>query len=80
MEVDSNHRSNLQQIYSLSPLATRESIHTTKYFLAMKNCSIDSGVLQDFLSAELKNLFECTAFFFRDCYILPPLTEKIYML
>ena len=24
---DSNHRSNLQQIYSLSPLATRESIH-----------------------------------------------------
>ena len=27
MGVDSNHRSNLQQIYSLSPLATRESIH-----------------------------------------------------
>ena len=27
MEVDSNHRSNMQQIYSLSPLATRESIH-----------------------------------------------------
>ena len=27
MEVDSNHRSNLQQIYSLSPLATRESTH-----------------------------------------------------
>ena len=27
MEVDSNHRSKLQQIYSLSPLATRESIH-----------------------------------------------------
>ena len=27
MEVDSNHRSNLQQIYSLSPLATREPIH-----------------------------------------------------
>ena len=26
MEVDSNHRSNMQQIYSLSPLATRESI------------------------------------------------------
>ena len=26
-EVDSNHRSNLQQIYSLSPLATRESAH-----------------------------------------------------
>ena len=29
-EVDSNHRSNLQQIYSLSPLATRESIHILK--------------------------------------------------
>ena len=27
MEVDSNHRSKLQQIYSLSPLATRDSIH-----------------------------------------------------
>ena len=27
MEVDSNHRSNLQQIYSLSPLATREIPH-----------------------------------------------------
>ena len=27
MEVDSNHRSNLQQIYSLSPLATRETAH-----------------------------------------------------
>ena len=26
-EVDSNHRSNLQQIYSLPPLATRESTH-----------------------------------------------------
>ena len=26
-EVDSNHRSKLQQIYSLSPLATRESTH-----------------------------------------------------
>ncbi len=26
MGVDSNHRSNLQQIYSLSPLATREPI------------------------------------------------------
>ena len=25
--MDSNHRSNLQQIYSLSPLATRESTH-----------------------------------------------------
>ena len=30
-EVDSNHRSNLQQIYSLSPLATRESTHYTLF-------------------------------------------------
>ena len=35
MEVDSNHRSNLQQIYSLSPLATRESIHAEHYALTM---------------------------------------------
>ena len=27
--MDSNHRSNLQQIYSLSPLATRESTHSS---------------------------------------------------
>ena len=27
-EVDSNHRSKMQQIYSLSPLASRESVHT----------------------------------------------------
>ena len=26
-EVDSNHRSKMQQIYSLSPLASRESVH-----------------------------------------------------
>ena len=32
MEVDSNHRSNLQQIYSLSPLATRESIQINIQF------------------------------------------------
>ena len=29
-EVDSNHRSKLQQIYSLSPLATRESAHLSQ--------------------------------------------------
>ena len=32
-EVDSNHRSKLQQIYSLSPLATRESTHMKFYCL-----------------------------------------------
>ena len=36
MEVDSNHRSNLQQIYSLSPLATRESTHLNLYALTSK--------------------------------------------
>ena len=36
MEVDSNHRSNLQQIYSLSPLATRESIHLLKFISSNK--------------------------------------------
>ena len=31
--MDSNHRSKLQQIYSLSPLATRESTHMKFYCL-----------------------------------------------
>ena len=35
MGVDSNHRSNLQQIYSLSPLATRESAHMKHSLKAM---------------------------------------------
>ena len=35
MGVDSNHRSNLQQIYSLSPLATRESTHLNKVYSVM---------------------------------------------
>ena len=39
MEVDSNHRSNLQQIYSLSPLATRESAH--KNYLVFKTKADD---------------------------------------
>ena len=36
MEVDSNHRSNLQQIYSLSPLATRESAHHNLELISKK--------------------------------------------
>ena len=36
MGVDSNHRSNLQQIYSLSPLATREPIHISYIILTKK--------------------------------------------
>ena len=34
--MDSNHRSITQQIYSLSPLATRESTHYTKAFALAK--------------------------------------------
>ena len=34
--VDSNHRSNLQQIYSLSPLATRETAHNKIYQYSIK--------------------------------------------
>ena len=34
--MDSNHRSNLQQIYSLSPLATRESAHYTIHYEIVK--------------------------------------------
>ena len=36
MEVDSNHRSKLQQIYSLSPLATREPIHFKKPMIGLE--------------------------------------------
>ena len=36
--VDSNHRSNLQQIYSLSPLATREPTHFIKLFPIKRKC------------------------------------------
>ena len=37
-EMDSNHRSNLQQIYSLSPLATRESVRLS--------CQYDSDKIE----------------------------------
>ena len=40
MEVDSNHRSLRQQIYSLSPLATRESIHMLELFETHLRCGI----------------------------------------
>ena len=36
--MDSNHRSNLQQIYSLSPLATRESTHLNYIFNYIQLC------------------------------------------
>ena len=53
MEVDSNHRSNLQQIYSLSPLATRESIHV-KWDLQGSNLW-PSACKADALPAELRS-------------------------
>ena len=34
--MDSNHRSKLQQIYSLSPLATRESAHNNYLVFELK--------------------------------------------
>ena len=43
MEVDSNHRSNLQQIYSLSPLATRESAHLHTIWNYVKSRWSDSN-------------------------------------
>ena len=40
-KVDSNHRSNKQQIYSLSPLATREFAHI--WFVNRDNNTIETG-------------------------------------
>ena len=48
MEVDSNHRSILQQIYSLSPLATRESIHILhSHILTKKYCITNTHKMQE---------------------------------
>ena len=39
--MDSNHRSKLQQIYSLSPLATREPTHLLSYsFIKKENADV----------------------------------------
>ncbi len=54
-EVDSNHRSNLQQIYSLSPLATRESAHFTERLT--DNCVLTRKYY-------ITNISEVQAFFF----------------
>ena len=59
MEVDSNHRSNLQQIYSLSPLATRESIHV-KWDLQGSNLW-PSACKADALPAELRSHIHMSA-------------------
>ena len=44
MEVDSNHRSETQQIYSLPPLATREPIH---YYFYNNGCIFPEIVYND---------------------------------
>ena len=56
MEVDSNHRSNLQQIYSLSPLATRESIHMIKYHKADDRTRTDNLLITNQLLCQLSHI------------------------
>ena len=50
MGVDSNHRSNLQQIYSLSPLATREPIHINFVTGAYRARTYDPLLVRQMLS------------------------------
>ena len=71
MEVDSNHRSKLQQIYSLSPLATRESTHMKFYCLPTDiiqiNCLMqaddrtrtDNLLITNQLLCQLSHIGEC---------------------
>ncbi len=65
MEVDSNHRSNLQQIYSLSPLATRESIHNQdiSHVLTNKYYSITQYITQAYF-------FRCKMIAERFCSVI----------
>ncbi len=68
-EVDSNHRSKLQQIYSLSPLATRESAHSVRSnALTRKDYNIIKSIMQDvfyflrhFLRRNLRTMREIAA-------------------
>ena len=57
-EVDSNHRSNLQQIYSLSPLATRESIHKKliQFFRADDRTRTDNLLITNQLLCQLSHI------------------------
>ena len=55
-EVDSNHRSNLQQIYSLSPLATRESAHVP---IEQNHCSIAIAIVQARLAVFMPDTGSC---------------------
>ena len=58
MEVDSNHRSNLQQIYSLSPLATRESAHiyNMKLYKADDRTRTDNLLITNQLLCQLSHI------------------------
>ena len=47
-EVDSNHRSIKQQIYSLSPLATRESFHFIKFALPTSKTSFPPSIASQY--------------------------------
>ncbi len=60
MEVDSNHRSNLQQIYSLSPLATRESIHMMlTHHRADDRTRTDNLLITNQLLCQLSHIGKC---------------------
>ena len=56
MEVDSNHRSNLQQIYSLSPLATRESTHMELVHKADDRTRTDNLLITNQLLCQLSHI------------------------
>ena len=57
MEVDSNHRSKLQQIYSLSPLATRESTHMIyKWYKADDRTRTDNLLITNQLLCQLSHI------------------------
>ena len=73
MEVDSNHRSNLQQIYSLSPLATRESAH----FYTIWNC-IKPMIGLEPITCWLQ--ISCSANWATSAYDLWLLTQRIAVL
>ena len=56
--MDSNHRSNLQQIYSLSPLATRESAHiyNMKLYRADDRTRTDNLLITNQLLCQLSHI------------------------
>ena len=71
MEVDSNHRSKLQQIYSLSPLATRESIH-------MELCSIKPMIGLEPITCWLQ--ISCSANWATSAYTQQPICNQLLCL